>query len=83
MQTHGRSQPPMSLPLDASIANITSFASDSILHPRRNRLYNAHTEGAKAMARLFQRIREARKLTGLSQEQLAGDLGVSRSAVAQ
>ncbi len=35
------------------------------------------------MARLPQRIREARKSTGLSQEQLAGDLGVSRSAVAQ
>jgi transcriptional regulator with XRE-family HTH domain len=37
----------------------------------------------KAMARLYQRVREARKLTGLSQEQLAGEIGVSRGAVAQ
>lgn len=35
------------------------------------------------MARLYQRVREARKLIGLSQEQLAGEIGVSRSAVAQ
>jgi transcriptional regulator with XRE-family HTH domain len=35
------------------------------------------------VSRLHQRIREARELTGLSQEALAIDLGVSRSAVAQ
>lgn len=35
------------------------------------------------MTQLYQRVREARKLTGLSQEELAGELGVSRSAVAQ
>lgn len=35
------------------------------------------------MAKLYQRVREARKLTGLSQEQLAGEIGVSRGAVAQ
>ena len=35
------------------------------------------------MSRLYQRIRQARALTGLSQEALAIDLGVSRSAVAQ
>lgn len=35
------------------------------------------------MGRLHERIREARGLTGLSQEALAIELGVSRSAVAQ
>lgn len=35
------------------------------------------------MTELYQRVREARKLTGLSQEELAADLGISRSAVAQ
>ncbi len=35
------------------------------------------------MTQLHQRVREARKLIGLSQEALAGELGVSRSAVAQ
>ena len=35
------------------------------------------------MTELYQRVREARKLIGISKEVLAGDLGVSRSAVAQ
>lgn len=35
------------------------------------------------MGKLFERVREARRLTGLSQEALAVELGVSRSAVAQ
>ena len=35
------------------------------------------------MTELYQRVREARKLIGISQEELAADLGVSRSAVAQ
>lgn len=35
------------------------------------------------MKQLHQRIREARRLVGLSQEQFALDLGVSRGAVAQ
>lgn len=35
------------------------------------------------MKHLHQRIREARRLVGLSQEQFALDLGVSRGAVAQ
>jgi transcriptional regulator with XRE-family HTH domain len=35
------------------------------------------------MIELYQRVREARKLTGLSQEELAAELGISRSAVAQ
>lgn len=51
-------------------------------------LYVGRTEGTKAMTRLtvvksYLRVREARQLTGLSQEQLAGELGVSRSALAQ
>jgi transcriptional regulator with XRE-family HTH domain len=32
---------------------------------------------------LYERIREARSLTGLTQEALAAELGISRSAVAQ
>ena len=35
------------------------------------------------MSKLYQRVREARKLVDLSQEELAGELEVSRSAVAQ
>ncbi|HHW4679249.1 MAG TPA: helix-turn-helix domain-containing protein [Xylella sp.] len=35
------------------------------------------------MNKLFERIREARRASGLTQEALAGELGVSRSAVAQ
>lgn len=35
------------------------------------------------MSKLYQRVREARKLTGLSQVALATDLGVTRSAVGQ
>ena len=35
------------------------------------------------MIELYQRVREARKLIGLSQEELAAELGISRSAVAQ
>lgn len=35
------------------------------------------------MTELHQRVREARRLTGLSQEALAGEIGVSRGAVAQ
>jgi transcriptional regulator with XRE-family HTH domain len=35
------------------------------------------------MTELYQRVREARKLLSISQEELAADLGVSRSAVAQ
>lgn len=35
------------------------------------------------MSKLYQRVREARKLVDLSQEELAGELDVSRSAVAQ
>ncbi|MEE7548722.1 helix-turn-helix transcriptional regulator [Xanthomonas sp. Kuri4-1] len=35
------------------------------------------------MSKLYERIREARRLTRLTQEALAGELGVSRSAVAQ
>lgn len=35
------------------------------------------------MAKLYQRVREARKRVGLSQERLAGEIGVSRGAVAQ
>lgn len=35
------------------------------------------------MSKLYERIREARRLTGLTQEVLAGELGVTRSAVAQ
>lgn len=35
------------------------------------------------MTELYQRVREARKLSGLSQEELAAELGISRSAVAQ
>jgi transcriptional regulator with XRE-family HTH domain len=34
-------------------------------------------------SKLYERVREARKLTGLTQEALALDLGVTRSAVAQ
>lgn len=39
--------------------------------------------GTGFLKHLHQRIREARKLIGLSQEQFALDLGVSRGAVAQ
>ena len=35
------------------------------------------------MSKLYERIREARRLTGLTQETLAAELGISRSAVAQ
>lgn len=35
------------------------------------------------MSTLYERIREARSLTGLTQEALAAELGISRSAVAQ
>ena len=35
------------------------------------------------MSYLYERIREARSLTRLTQEALAGELGVSRSAIAQ
>ena len=35
------------------------------------------------MTELYQRVREARRLIGVSQEELAADLGVSRSAVGQ
>lgn len=35
------------------------------------------------VSKLYERIREARRLTQLTQEALAGELGVSRSAVAQ
>lgn len=35
------------------------------------------------MSKLYERIREARRRSNLTQEQLAGDIGVSRSAVAQ
>ncbi|HYG06675.1 MAG TPA: helix-turn-helix transcriptional regulator [Stenotrophomonas sp.] len=35
------------------------------------------------MSKLYERIREARRLTGLTQEMLAAELGISRSAVAQ
>ncbi|MBB3797531.1 transcriptional regulator with XRE-family HTH domain [Xanthomonas arboricola] len=35
------------------------------------------------MSKLYERVREARALTKLTQEGLAGELGVTRSAVAQ
>ncbi|HBK45541.1 MAG TPA: transcriptional regulator [Xanthomonadaceae bacterium] len=35
------------------------------------------------MSKLYERIREARRLTALTQEALAAELGVTRSAVAQ
>ncbi len=35
------------------------------------------------MSKLYERVREARTLTQLTQEALAGELGVSRGAVAQ
>ncbi len=35
------------------------------------------------MSKLYERIREARRLTGMTQETLAAELGISRSAVAQ
>ncbi len=35
------------------------------------------------MSKLYERIREARRLAGLTQEMLAAELGISRSAVAQ
>jgi transcriptional regulator with XRE-family HTH domain len=35
------------------------------------------------VSKLYERIREARRLTGLTQEMLAAELGISRSAVAQ
>jgi len=35
------------------------------------------------VSKLYERIREARRLTGLTQETLAAELGISRSAVAQ
>lgn len=37
----------------------------------------------QAVSTLYERIREARSLTGLTQEALAAELGISRSAVAQ
>jgi len=37
----------------------------------------------RAVSTLYERIREARSLTGLTQEALAAELGISRSAVAQ
>ncbi|KAB7771052.1 helix-turn-helix domain-containing protein [Xanthomonas maliensis] len=35
------------------------------------------------MSKLYERVRDARSLTKLTQESLAGELGVTRSAVAQ
>jgi len=35
------------------------------------------------VSKLYERIREARRLTGMTQETLAAELGISRSAVAQ
>lgn len=35
------------------------------------------------VSKLYERIREARRLTGMTQEMLAAELGISRSAVAQ
>lgn len=39
--------------------------------------------GYVVVSKLYERIREARRLTGLTQETLAAELGISRSAVAQ
>jgi transcriptional regulator with XRE-family HTH domain len=70
-------------PLEASITNKISIASNANHSRCGNPLYKAAQEGAPAMTKLYQRVREARKLTGLSQEQLAGEIGVSRGALAQ
>jgi len=39
--------------------------------------------GYVVVSKLYERIREARRLTGMTQETLAAELGISRSAVAQ
>lgn len=70
--------------LDAdSIANnlsIESRANDSV---RSTRLYLASLAEVRVSSKLYERVREARRLTGLTQEALALDLSVTRSAVAQ
>ncbi|WP_394686627.1 helix-turn-helix transcriptional regulator [uncultured Xanthomonas sp.] len=50
---------------------------------RPARLYLASPAEVRVNSKLYERVREARKLTGLTQEALALDLGVTRSAVAQ
>lgn len=48
----------------------------------RAALYSA-PNGDRTVGKLYQRIQEARRRTGLSQQALASELGVSRSALAQ
>jgi len=79
---------------DAASSLRTAIVDDSInnkvlIESRTNqlfqsaRLYLASPAEVSVSSRLYERVREARKLTGLTQEALALDLSVTRSAVAQ
>lgn len=66
-----------------SIANKMENASDSCSKPLLAALYSVPEVVEAVPMRLFERCAHARKLSGLSQEALALELGVSRGAVAQ
>lgn len=66
-----------------SIASKMENASDSCSKPLLAALYSVPEVVEAVPMRLFERCAHARKLSGLSQEALALELGVSRGAVAQ
>jgi len=69
-----------------SITNKGGNASDSNDTTALVTLYSRHRDKTKLetpVAEMFARIREARRRAGVSQEEFAAQLGVSRGAVAQ
>lgn len=66
-----------------SITNKAENASATFCAPLLAALYSKPASTEAFQMRLFERCAYARKLSGLSQEALALDLGVSRGAVAQ
>lgn len=71
--------------MDDSIANISPYERHTNYLRTLLGLYLPALSAFQRcrVSKLYQRVREARSLTKLTQEALAGELGVTRSAVAQ